>query len=232
MQKSHQYILSFLDRYTTKMSLLQENVYFYHRKVNKNAYFTLFKVNKNVNLVIFNISKIACFVAFATCYFSTQQVGQFWGNWQLAIGLNCSSVAIPASNLSPLTFNLSTRLSSDEQRPPTLRRQQTTTSPMDHRQGIGRIDHLCRLLHHPDCGGWWGRFACRCYRPVHCYTQDGCHQARTTQMVDTLWIGRRCSRPAHLAPNKRTAAQRCTLWGRTRHNDRLWLWNKLVRREA
>lgn len=72
MQKSHQYILSFLDRYTTKMSLLQENVYFYHRKVNKNAYFTLFKVNKNVNLVIFNISKIACFVAFATCYFSTQ----------------------------------------------------------------------------------------------------------------------------------------------------------------
>ena len=40
------------------MSLLQENVYFSYRKVNKNAYFTLFEVNKNVNLVIFNISKI------------------------------------------------------------------------------------------------------------------------------------------------------------------------------
>ena len=42
------------------MSLLQENVYFSYRKVNKNAYFTLFEVNKNVNLVIFNMSKIAC----------------------------------------------------------------------------------------------------------------------------------------------------------------------------
>ena len=41
------------------MSLLQENVYFFYRKVNKNAYFTLFEVNKNVNLVIFNMSKIA-----------------------------------------------------------------------------------------------------------------------------------------------------------------------------
>ena len=41
------------------MSLLQENVYFSYRKVNKNAYFTLFQVNKNVNLVIFNMSKIA-----------------------------------------------------------------------------------------------------------------------------------------------------------------------------
>ena len=45
------------------MSLLQENVYFFYRKVNKNAYFTLFEVNKNVNLVIFNMSKIACYVA-------------------------------------------------------------------------------------------------------------------------------------------------------------------------
>ena len=40
------------------MSLLQENVYFSYRKVNKNAYFTLFEVNKNVSLVIFNMSKI------------------------------------------------------------------------------------------------------------------------------------------------------------------------------
>ena len=47
------------------MSLLQENVYFFYRKVNKNAYFTLFEVNKNVNLVIFNMSKIA-FCRFAT----------------------------------------------------------------------------------------------------------------------------------------------------------------------
>ena len=47
------------------MSLLQENVYFSYRKVNKNAYFTLFEVNKNVNLVIFNMSKIA-FCRFAT----------------------------------------------------------------------------------------------------------------------------------------------------------------------
>ena len=49
------------------MSLLQENVYFSHWKVNKNVYFTLFKVNKNVNLVIFNMSKIA-FCRFATFY--------------------------------------------------------------------------------------------------------------------------------------------------------------------
>ena len=47
------------------MSLLQENVYFFYRKVNKNAYFCPRKVNKNVNLVIFNMSKIA-FCRFAT----------------------------------------------------------------------------------------------------------------------------------------------------------------------
>ena len=50
------------------MSLLQENVYFSYRKVNKNAYFTLFEVNKNVNLVIFNMSKIT-FVAERRGYF-------------------------------------------------------------------------------------------------------------------------------------------------------------------
>ena len=50
------------------MSLLQENVYFSYRKVNKNAYFTLFEVNKNVSLVIFNMSKIT-FVALRRGYF-------------------------------------------------------------------------------------------------------------------------------------------------------------------
>ena len=49
------------------MSLLQENVYFSYRKVNKNAYFTLFEVNKNVNLVIFTMSKITCYVALRRC---------------------------------------------------------------------------------------------------------------------------------------------------------------------
>ena len=50
------------------MSLLQENVYFSYRKVNKNAYFTLFEVNKNVNLVIFNMSKIACCCGATVCW--------------------------------------------------------------------------------------------------------------------------------------------------------------------
>ena len=57
------------------------------------------------------------------------------GNWLLDIGLDCSSAAIPASNLSPLTSNLSTRLSSGEQRLPRQRRQQTTTLSMPRQQG-------------------------------------------------------------------------------------------------
>ena len=59
------------------MSLLQENVYFSYRKVNKNAYFTLFEVNKNVNLVIFNMSKITCGSSFKLFYFSTKLVEPF-----------------------------------------------------------------------------------------------------------------------------------------------------------
>lgn len=59
------------------MSLLQENVYFSYRKVNKNAYFTLFEVNKNVNLVIFNMSKIA-FCRFATLVVVAVMLGGFW----------------------------------------------------------------------------------------------------------------------------------------------------------
>lgn len=75
------------------MSLLQENVYFSYRKVNKNAYFTLFEVNKNVNLVIFNMSKIA-FCRFATLVVIVMLVG-FWaigyrlramGYWLWGIG--------------------------------------------------------------------------------------------------------------------------------------------------
>ena len=65
MQKNTSISFKFGCKDTTKMSLLQENVYFSYRKVNKNAYFTLFEVNKNVNLVIFNMSKIA-FCRFAT----------------------------------------------------------------------------------------------------------------------------------------------------------------------
>ena len=65
----------------------------------------------------------------------------------------CSSAAIPAFNLSPITFNLSMRLSSDEQRLPTLRRQQTATSPMLRQQGNFALDHL-HHHHQLDCGGW------------------------------------------------------------------------------
>ena len=96
-------------------------------------------------------------------------------------------------------------LSSDEQRPPLLRRQRTATSPMLHQQGKWVLDFQGH--HHlSDCGGWWGRFAYRCHCPVRCYTQGCCRWGARIQMVDRLWIGRRCSRPAHLAPNKRTAA--------------------------
>ena len=62
MQKNTSISFKFGCKDTTKMSLLQENVYFFYGKVNKNAYFTLFEVNKNVNLVI-SICQRSPFVA-------------------------------------------------------------------------------------------------------------------------------------------------------------------------
>ena len=118
-------------------------------------------MNRNVNLVIFNMSKIT-FVALRRFIYPPGRWERFgaigyWvlvmGNWLLAIGSECSSAAIPAFNLSSLTSNLSTRLSSDEQRPPRLPQQQTATSPKLRQQGIGQIDHPYRLLRRQDFGG-------------------------------------------------------------------------------
>ena len=138
--------------------------------MNKNAYFYPRKVNKNVNLVIFNMSKIT-FVALRRFIYPPGRWGSFWaiGYWIWAIGLDWIAALLlplaftpytlhstPAAPLllSPLTSNLSTRLSSDEQRLPTPLQQQTATSPMLRQLGIGRIDHL--VLCHPyhlSCGG-------------------------------------------------------------------------------
>ena len=52
------------------------------------------------------MSKIACFVAFATFYLSTQQEGWFWGDWLLAVGLDCSSAAPLAFTLYTLHSNI------------------------------------------------------------------------------------------------------------------------------
>ena len=75
------------------MSLLQENVYFSHGKVNKNAYFTLFKVNKNVNLVIFNMSKIT-FVALRRFIYPPSRwavLGQLAIGYKIGLQLCCYS---------------------------------------------------------------------------------------------------------------------------------------------
>ncbi len=79
------------------MSLLQENVYFSYRKVNKNAYFTLFEVNKNVNLVIFNMSKIA-FCRFATLVVIVMLVG-FGAMGLLAMGGYWYPIYLPNASL-------------------------------------------------------------------------------------------------------------------------------------
>ena len=60
MQKNTSISFKFGCKDTTKMLLLQENVYFSSPKVNKNAHFCPRKVNKDVKLVIFNMSKITC----------------------------------------------------------------------------------------------------------------------------------------------------------------------------
>ena len=131
------------------MSLLQENVYFFYGKVNKNAYFYPNKMNRNVNLVIFNMSKIT-FVALRRFIYPPGRWESFGaiGYWIWAIGYRLglqlrSSPRLYTLHptlytlrlqlrcaLSPLTSNLSTRLSSDEQRPPMLLLQQRTTLPM------------------------------------------------------------------------------------------------------
>ena len=83
-----------------KMPLLQENVYFSSRKVNKNAYFCPCKMNKNVILVIFNMSTITCGSSFKPFYFSTRWVEPF---------LSLSGVFCCCVGCFSLLFSLSNR---------------------------------------------------------------------------------------------------------------------------
>ena len=107
-----------------------------------NDFGVLFHQNARIIFSNSTMSKIT-FVALRRSISPPSRWGSFWvigywilvmGNWLLDIGLNCSSAAIPASNLSPLTSNLSTRLSSGEQRLPRQRRQQKATLSMLRQQ--------------------------------------------------------------------------------------------------